>query len=82
MNIRPAPLREAYQIELKKRPIIEASLRLSGAVVTRSAKGSGSAVHLIHRGAVPLPLKGKDNTHSIIEAPFSGAAMYRSIFEV
>ena len=26
----------------------------------RSAKGSKAAVHLIHRGAVPLPLKGKD----------------------
>ena len=26
----------------------------------RSAKGSGSAGHLIHRGAVPLPLEGKD----------------------
>ena len=23
--------------------------------------GSGSAGHLIHRGAVPLPLEGKDN---------------------
>ena len=27
----------------------------------RSAKGRGSHVHLIHREAVPLPLKGKDN---------------------
>ena len=27
----------------------------------RFAKGSRSAVHLIHRGAVPLPLEGKDN---------------------
>ena len=27
---------------------------------TRSAKGSGSDVHLIHREAVPLPLEGKD----------------------
>ena len=31
---------------------------------SRSAKGSGCSGHLIHRGAVPLPLEGKDNTHS------------------
>ena len=30
----------------------------------RSAKGSGSDVHLIHRGAVPLPLKGRPLTRS------------------
>ena len=38
---------------------------VSGAFHFRSrrfAKGSVSAVHLIHRGAVPLPLKGKDNS--------------------
>ena len=28
-------------------------------IAQRSAKGSEAAVHLIHRGAVPLPLKGK-----------------------
>ena len=28
----------------------------------RSAKGSWSDVHLIHRGAVPLPLEGKANS--------------------
>ena len=30
----------------------------------RFAKGSGPAGHLIHRGAVPLPLKGKDMSRS------------------
>ena len=30
--------------------------------ILRFAKGSGCSGHLIHRGAVPLPLKGKDNT--------------------
>ena len=28
----------------------------------RFAKGSVSAGHIIHRGAVPLPLKGKDKS--------------------
>ena len=33
-----------------------------GCSFLRSAKGSGCAGHLIHREAVPLPLKGKDNS--------------------
>ena len=43
----------------------------------RSAKGSGFAVHLIHRGAVPLPLKGKDNSAPQIKARLrmSGATL-------
>ena len=37
----------------------------------RSAKGSGIAGHLIHRGAVPLPLKGKDNSAVYVKARLS-----------
>ena len=39
---------------------------------------SGSAGHLIHREAVPLPLKGKDITHLILRHVFhcpAGAAI-------
>ena len=43
-------------------PIQENMLPVSGVIVKRSAKGSGSYVHLIHREAVPLPLEGKDNS--------------------
>ena len=60
---------------------MEASLPLSGVFCLiwhkRFAKGIGSAVHLIHRGAVPLPLEGKDlkalekgKYASLIERPY------------
>ena len=40
--------------------------------------GSGAAGHLIHRGAVPLPLKGKDNRALQIKArlALAGARLY------
>ena len=38
--------------------------------------GSGAAGHLIHRGAVPLPLKGKDNAPlKLRRSPRSGALL-------
>ena len=46
-----------------------ARIAISGICVhwrKRSAKGIGSAGHLIHRGAVPLPLKGKDNARGSV----------------
>ena len=43
---------------------------------SRSAKGSVSAVHLIHRGAVPLPLEGKDNAPPKIRLGFHSRARH------
>ena len=43
------------------RPIPESNLPYRAFDFKRFAKGSEAAGHLIHRGAVPLPLEGKDN---------------------
>ena len=55
-----------------------ATLPISGIFVylrERSAKGSGCAGHLIHRGAVPLPLKGKDNAPLMMRLGFHYRAL-------
>ena len=43
------------------RPIPESNLPYRAFDFKRFANGSEAAGHLIHREAVPLPLKGKDN---------------------
>ena len=45
-------------------------------IAQRSAKGIEAAVHLIHRGAVPLPLKGKDNSAVYLRLDFPYRAQH------
>ena len=48
---------------------------LSSIFVLHFAMGSESAGHLIHRGAVPLPLEGKDNAPPKLRRVFDCPAL-------
>ena len=54
------PLRGSEELGINDARYRRKTSRIGLFIFKRSAKGSGSAGHLIHRGAVPLPLKGKD----------------------